>query len=122
MYELSPTVVEDQGFLKMLENCLTDGNAMVVSNTVAAFQSISESKGYNMLPLNSFNVQKLLTAVNECNEWGQIYIIDALAQYTPTSSTEAEKYYFQQFWRSFKKILLVFLKESPQGFRIQMPR
>lgn len=75
----------------MLENCLTDGNAMVVSNTVAAYQAISESKGYNMLQLSPYNVQKLLTALNECNEWGQIYILDALAQYVPAKSSEAEK-------------------------------
>jgi len=90
MHDLSPNVLEEQGFLKLLENGLTDGNAMVVSNTVAAYQSISESKGYNMLQLSSYNVQKLLTALNECNEWGQIYILDALAQYVPSNATEAE--------------------------------
>ena len=75
----------------MLENCLTDGNAMVVSNTVAAFQAISESKGTNVLNVNASLVQKLLTAINECNEWGQIFLLDALSEYVPADARETER-------------------------------
>lgn len=83
-------LIEEQGFLKLLENLLNDGNAMVVSNTVAALSICSESKGEPMLKLNSYVVQKLLTAMNDCNEWGVIYILDALSTYVPADSNEAE--------------------------------
>ena len=91
MHDINSAVMEEQGFIKMLENLLSDGNAMVVSNAVAALTQISESKGYNMLNLTSYNVQKLLTAINECNEWGQIYILDALANFIPVDAKETEK-------------------------------
>jgi vesicle coat complex subunit len=67
LYEIAPELIEEQGFLRLLENLLNDGNAMVVSNTVAALMICSESKGENLLKLNSYIVQKLLTAMNDCN-------------------------------------------------------
>ena len=57
--------MEESGFVTMLENLLNDGNAMVVSNVVAALSAISESKGYSLLDLTPSTVQKLLTALNE---------------------------------------------------------
>lgn len=36
LYEISPSLIEEQGFLKLLENLLNDGNATVVSNAVAS--------------------------------------------------------------------------------------
>lgn len=90
LYEIAPELIEEQGFLKILENLLNDGNAMVVSNTVAALMICGESKGEPILKLTSYVVQKLLTAMNDCNEWGIIYILDALSTYVPTDSSEAE--------------------------------
>jgi vesicle coat complex subunit len=92
MHELDPKLMEEQGFLKMLENLLSDGNAMVVANAVSALQSIMEGKGSYSLNLNFHTVQKLLTALNECNEWGETVIIDALVTYIPTDDKEAEEY------------------------------
>lgn len=43
-----------------------------------------------MLQLNPYTVQKILTAMNECNEWGVIYCLDALAMYIPEDAKEAE--------------------------------
>ncbi len=81
----------------------------MVSNAVVAQMQISEAKGESLLNLTAFTVQKLLTAMNDCNEWGIIYILDALALYTPADGTETEKY------RKLKKIknklikLMIFL-------------
>ena len=33
-------------------------------------------------------VNKLLTALNECTEWGQIFILDSLNNYTPRDEKE----------------------------------
>lgn len=35
-------------------------------------------------------MQKLLAALNECTEWGQVFILDSLAKYTPADGREAE--------------------------------
>ena len=43
------------------------------------------------MQLDKFKVQKLRTAMNECNEWGVIYILDALALYQPEDSKETEE-------------------------------
>ena len=31
-----------------------------------------------------------MAALNECNEWGQVFILDALASYEPRDAREAE--------------------------------
>ena len=52
---------------------------MVVANATAALSEISESHpNSNLLDLNPQNINKLLTALNECTEWGQIFILDCL--------------------------------------------
>ena len=34
-------------------------------------------------------MNKLLAALNECSEWGQIFLLDALASYIPEDEEEA---------------------------------
>ena len=56
----------------------------VVANAVAALSEISEqSPQINVFDLNPSTVNKLFTALNECSEWGQVYILDAIANYSP---------------------------------------
>ncbi len=69
---------------------MNDGNATVVSNAIAALTICSELKGEPLLRLTEGLVQKLLTAMNDCNEWGVVYILDTLSGYIPKSSNEAE--------------------------------
>ena len=40
--------------------------------------------------LDTPTINKLLTALNECTEWGQVFILDSLATYTPTDPQEAQ--------------------------------
>ena len=42
------------------------------------------------MTINSSSMQKLMIAVNECIEWGQVFILDCLANYVPTNAEEAE--------------------------------
>ncbi|KAK2099864.1 AP-2 complex subunit beta [Saguinus oedipus] len=64
---------------------------MVVDNAVAALSDISESHpNSNLLDLNPQNINKLLTALNECTEWGQIFILDCLSNYNPKDDQEAQ--------------------------------
>jgi vesicle coat complex subunit len=90
MYEISPELIEKEGFLKLLVNLINDGNATVVSNTLVALSICSELKGEPLLNLTETLVQKLLTAMNDCNEWGVVYILDTLTAYIPKDPQEAE--------------------------------
>ncbi|VDO05172.1 unnamed protein product [Rodentolepis nana] len=93
LYDIDPTLVEDNGFLSLLKNLLNDSNPMVVTNAVAAISEILETTQsesvVNLLKIDQQIVNKLLTALNECNEWGQVFILDAIAEYTPTDEREA---------------------------------
>ncbi|VDK37620.1 unnamed protein product [Taenia asiatica] len=93
LYDIDPTLVEDNGFLELLKNLLSDSNPMVVTNAVAAISEILETTqsdaAMNLLKIDQQIVNKLLTALNECNEWGQVFILDAIAEYTPSDEREA---------------------------------
>ena len=45
---------------------------MVVANALAALQEIQEISGKDMLQLTQHTLNKLLTALNDCTEWGQV--------------------------------------------------
>uniref|UniRef100_A0A0N4Z2F6 AP complex subunit beta n=1 Tax=Parastrongyloides trichosuri TaxID=131310 RepID=A0A0N4Z2F6_PARTI len=88
LHDINPSLVEDQGFVELLSDLLSDSNPMVVANAVAAITEINETR-----PLFEINLQlvnKLLTALNECTEWGQVFILDALNNYTPRDEREAQ--------------------------------
>lgn len=115
LYDISPSMVEDQGFLDQLKDLLSDSNPMVVANAVAALSEINEASQsgqplvgklldiqliYTLYDLfnhvnifsemNSATINKLLTALNECTEWGQVFILDSLANYQPKDEREAQ--------------------------------
>ena len=70
-------LVEDQGFLDMVYDLLGDSNPMVVSNAVAALAEISETSelGQKVFQINTSTLQKMLAALNECTEWGQVLLL-----------------------------------------------
>uniref|UniRef100_U5EX18 AP complex subunit beta n=1 Tax=Corethrella appendiculata TaxID=1370023 RepID=U5EX18_9DIPT len=92
LYDISSSMVEDQGFLDQLKDLLSDSNPMVVANAVAALSEINEASasGQPLVEMNSATINKLLTALNECTEWGQVFILDSLANYTPKDEREAQ--------------------------------
>ncbi|CAM9220120.1 unnamed protein product, partial [Phaeothamnion confervicola] len=89
LYDISPTLVEDQGFLQVLRDLICDPNPTVVANSVAALSEISETGGRDVMQITTSVLQKLLAALNECTEWGQVFILDSLARYTPADAREA---------------------------------
>lgn len=91
MYDSNPELIESLGFIEMLQNLLTDGNPMVVSNAVAALEQISLKKGVDLIKINDYLANKLLAATNEATEWGKTYILDALANYVPSSTQICEE-------------------------------
>lgn len=70
---------------------LLDGNAVVVSNAVASLLEISRASGKNYIRLkNNNNLNKLLAALNDANEWGKIYILEGISTYNTSDSKECE--------------------------------
>jgi vesicle coat complex subunit len=51
---------------------LSDANPMVVANALAAMQEIQEVSGKEVLQITPHTLFKLLAALNECTEWGQV--------------------------------------------------
>ncbi|XP_017771576.1 PREDICTED: AP-1 complex subunit beta-1 [Nicrophorus vespilloides] len=92
LYDISSGLVEDQGFLEQLKDLLSDSNPMVVANAVAALSEINENSptGAPLVELNTNTINKLLTALNECTEWGQVFILDSLSNYSPKDEREAQ--------------------------------
>lgn len=92
LHDINAQLVEDQGFLDQLRDLLSDSNPMVVANAVAALSEINEasSSGQPLVDMNAQTINKLLTALNECTEWGQVFILDSLANCLPKDEREAQ--------------------------------
>ncbi|KDO31340.1 hypothetical protein SPRG_03957 [Saprolegnia parasitica CBS 223.65] len=71
LYDINPELVDEQGFLDMLRELISDSNPTVVANAVAALSEISENGGAHQFKITKSVLQKLLAALNECNEWAK---------------------------------------------------
>ncbi|KAJ6803452.1 beta-adaptin-like protein B [Iris pallida] len=90
LYDINAELVEDRGFLDTLKDLISDNNPMVVANAVAALSEIHENSTRPIFEITNHTLSKLLTALNECTEWGQVFILDALSRYKATDAREAE--------------------------------
>ena len=90
LYSTCPELVKDNGLIEQLKTMLDDGNATVLSSAIAALSEISLLSGNDYLELNSKLLKKILLALNDANEWGQIYILDALMNYKKTKPQKSE--------------------------------
>lgn len=91
LYATSPRLVKDHNFIKTLKSMLLDGNAIVVANACASLIEISRAANKNYLPFHKGQyLNKVLAAVNDSNEWGQVYILEAVALYDVEETKQAE--------------------------------
>ncbi|KAL8088883.1 hypothetical protein AgCh_038592 [Apium graveolens] len=90
LYDINAELVEDRGFLDSLKDLISDNNPMVVANAVAALAEIQDNSSRPVFEITSQTLTKLLTALNECTEWGQVFILDALSKYKAADAREAE--------------------------------
>ncbi|ESN89905.1 hypothetical protein HELRODRAFT_187670 [Helobdella robusta] len=92
LYDINAQLVEDQGFLDTLRDLISDSNPMVVANAVAAITEIMENPNNtsHIIEFNTQTINKLLTALNECTEWGQVFILDAISSYEARDEREAQ--------------------------------
>lgn len=90
LYDITPALVEDMEFFDSLRDALGDSNPTVVANAVASISEISAKSGKEVVKLTTAVLQKLLAALNECTEWGQVFILDILCNYIPANLQEVE--------------------------------
>lgn len=90
LYDICPELVEDRGFLDILRDLISDANPTVVANAVASLSEIADTSGKDVMMVTAAVLQKLLAALNECTEWGQVFILDSLSKYSPQDPREAE--------------------------------
>ena len=65
----------------------------MVANAVAALTEINETSrsGNPLMEMTAQTINKLLTALNECTEWGQVFILDSLSNYNPKDEREGQR-------------------------------
>jgi len=91
LYQTSPRLVKDHSFIKTLQGLLLDGNAIVVANACAAILEISKTANKNYFPFKKGQyLNKVLAAVADSNEWGQVYILEAISLYEVADRTQAD--------------------------------
>ena len=91
LFDLNPSTAIDNGLVASLQDMLGDGNPMVIANAVAALSEISNSSVKDVFLVTNLVLTKLLAALNECTEWGQICILSSLAKYKPVDVKEANE-------------------------------
>lgn len=89
LYCMNPSLMESQGFITTLKEMIFDDNQMVVSNVIACLHEIGKSSGQEW-KIEQSHVRPLLSAIEGSNEWGQVYIMEALSTYIPKEPKEAE--------------------------------
>ena len=94
LFQTSARLVKDHALIKSVQAMLLDGNATVVANACASLSEISRASGKNYLRIkggSSGNLNKILAALNDANEWGKIYIMEGISSsYETTDSKESE--------------------------------
>lgn len=91
LFDLSPALCIENGFLESLQELIGDPNPMVVANSVQALSEISETAPETMaLVVTPATLKKLLMALNECTEWGRVTILTTLSNYAAGDVKEAE--------------------------------
>ena len=91
LYMTSSQLVRENGFIQTLHDCLKDSNAIVIANAMSALNEISILSGVNQLQIKSKVLKRILEAIPQANEWGQVSILDALILYNPKKPSHAEE-------------------------------
>ncbi|OLY81275.1 AP-2 complex subunit beta [Smittium mucronatum] len=89
IYELSKEAADEHGLIDIVIDMLSDSNALVVANAVSSLREINDIAIANgqtrpVWLISDSSVVQLLKVLNDNTEWGQISILEALVDYTPT--------------------------------------
>ncbi|ORY83626.1 adaptin N terminal region-domain-containing protein [Protomyces lactucae-debilis] len=83
-------VADDSPLLSQLRDMLGDANSTVIANALAALMDMCDRAENMRLNINAHLAAKLVAALNECSEWSQTYILEALMSYIPQTPGDAE--------------------------------
>ena len=61
LYDVSPEMVEDQGFLDVMRDLICDSNPSVVANAVAALTEIADNSGHEVFQVCFSTILRYLT-------------------------------------------------------------
>ena len=81
--------VAQQAYRSMISN--RRSQAFVFTGGSGSGKTVQMKHFLHYLCLCAGTVNKLLTALNECTEWGQVFILDSLANYQPRDEKEAQR-------------------------------
>ena len=90
--------MEDGGFIENLAELLSDSNPTVIAAAVCALHEIQISQGDRrehqlgsiMKNLSVSDLLQTLSDTQGCNEWGQVYVLECLAQYQAETQDKAD--------------------------------
>ncbi|KNC51464.1 AP1B1 protein [Thecamonas trahens ATCC 50062] len=91
LYDIDAELAVDQGFVEALVDLVSDPNAAVVSNAVAALADISDSAPEPVFQITAARLRHMLAALTEANEWGQVFLLDSLVRFVPPDTNTAER-------------------------------
>jgi len=84
LFHQNTKIFEEQGFLDLLEKLVFDPFPIVTSNAAVILCEISASgKLSTVVRVKKQWVPNLLSVLPDCTEWGQVYVLEALATYLP---------------------------------------
>ncbi|PRT52882.1 AP-2 complex subunit beta [Wickerhamiella sorbophila] len=75
--------------LKSLNHMLVDQNPSVVAAAVAALNELTSHHKSIVLTIDEFTVFQFAKILPDCNEWSQVYLLNAIMEYVPQSSIKA---------------------------------
>ncbi|KAI3646353.1 hypothetical protein MP228_009281 [Amoeboaphelidium protococcarum] len=90
LYFHDQELVKNQGLLTNLKDLVNDSNPTVVANALIGLLEIHEKSPDFQFSLDMNAASNLATALNECSEWAQTYILEAMMFVKPGDSADAE--------------------------------
>ncbi|KNE69059.1 hypothetical protein AMAG_13930 [Allomyces macrogynus ATCC 38327] len=85
----SADMCQREGFLETLSEMVYDANGAVMASALAVLKEIAPHAPSVTLQLDLTKASKLITALDECSEWYQVYVLDALMQFVPATPDDA---------------------------------
>lgn len=91
VYEIDPDLIEQKGIIEKVRKMLeTDKNPVVVSSAITALSEINLLRPGKVKILVKNNLENVLAALGETSKWGQVCMLDYLAENPPKESKNAE--------------------------------
>lgn len=92
LWQQNPEACNESGMLLKLEGMLDDKNPVVLANALAVLSEVTLNSTDYTLSLNLQKAQAALNALNDCNEWAQVSLLEAVVFVeTPLASNDAEQ-------------------------------